>query len=275
MPVTMNKRPWQICTLLPLTAAVLLSAAPAGIAQPPAQHIDLSAIRSQVDDVVIPNPSEVFAALDKMGNPAWSTAERSISDARFNSPEEISMLLGIVIADGFIAVEAKDKEAVDKIGRKVLQLSKALGVDKAVSSHSNAIIEAAKNDNWNAVRTELDKAKSSVRDGMMQLKSKDNAELVSIAGWLRGTHALTSLIMADYKAERAELLHQPDLLVTFEKQFGAMSKKEQENKKVMELREGLKKVKTLIPTGSNDTISQKAVEEINAITAELVKSLAP
>ena len=271
----MNKRPWQICTLLPLAATVLLGAAPAGLAQPPPQHIDPSVFRSQVNDVVIPNPSEVFAALDKMGSPAWNTAERPISEASFARPEEISMQLGVVIADGFIAVEAKDKESVDKIGRRVLKLSKALGVDKAVSSHSNAIIEAAKNDNWNAVRTELDKAKNSVRIGMDQLNSKDDAELVSIAGWLRGTNALTTLITADYKPERAELLHQPDLLVTFEKQFGAMNKREQENKKVMELREGLKKVKALIPTGANDTVPQKTVEEINTITAELVKSLAP
>ena len=275
MSVTMNKRPWSIRTLFPLAAAVLLVAAPAGFAEPPAQHIDVGAFKSQVEDVVIPNPSEVFAALDKMGSPNWTGAERPVSSAKLSHPEEISMLLGVVIADGFIAVEAKDKESVDKIGRRVLELSTALGVQKAVSSHSNAIIEAAKNDNWSAVRSELDKAKGSVREGMDRLGSKDNAELVSIAGWLRGTNALTSLINADYKPERAELLHQPDLLVTFERQFSGMNKKEQENKRVAELREGLKKVKSLIPTGANDNISQKTVEEINGITADLVKSLAP
>ena len=271
----MNKRPWQIRTLLPLSAAVLLTAVSAGRAQAPAQHIDPSAFKYQENDVVVPNPSEVFAALDKMGSPNWTGAERPISTSKPSTPPEIAMLLGVVIADGFIAVEAKDKESVDRIGRKVRDLSKSLGVEQDVASHSNAIIEAAKNDNWSTVRTELDKAKSSVRDGMIHLKSKDNSELVSIAGWLRGTHALTSLIMADYKAERAELLHQPDLLSTFEKQFGTMGTKEQQNKKVMELREGLKKVKALIPTGANDAISQKTIEEINAVTAELVKSIAP
>ncbi len=274
MPAMMNKRPWQTGTLLPLTAAIFLTAALVGRAEPPAQHIDTSKFRYQEDEVVVPNPSEVFAALDKMGSPNWTGAERPISTAKLSSPPEISMLLGVVIADGFIAVEAKDKESVDKIGRKVLDLAKALGVEKDVASHSNAIIEAAKNDNWSTVRTELDKAKSSVRDGMIHLRSKNNSELVSIAGWLRGTHALTSLIMADYKPDRAELLHQPDLLTTFDKQLGSMGK-EQENKKVIQLREGLKKVKVLIPTGANDLVPQKTVEEINTITAELVKTLAP
>ncbi len=270
----MNKRPWQICTLLPLATVVLLASAPVGGAEPPPQKIDVSKLKYQESDVVIPNPSEVFAALDKMGSPNWRNVLTPISNYKPPRPPEIAMLLGVVIANGFVAVEAKDKESVDNIGRKVRELASALGVEKYVIEHSNAIINAAKDDNWSTVRTELDKAKSSVRDGMMHLNSKEESELVSIAGWLRGTQALTSLIMADYKPERAELLHQPDLLSTFEHQFSTMEK-DQKNKKVMDLREGLKKVKALIPNGANDPISQKTVEEINAITTELVKSIAP
>ena len=270
----MNKRPWQIRTLLPFSAAVLLTAVTAGRAQAPAQKIDVSSFKTQVNDVVIPNPSEVFAALDKMGSPNWRNVLTPVSKGSGSSPGDISMLLGIVIANGFIAVEAKDKDAVDNIGRKVNELAKALAVNKYVTEHSNAIINAAKEDNWNGVRVELDKAKSSVQAGMAKLNSQEESELVSITGWLRGTQALTSLILADYKPERSELLHQPDLLATFESQFAKMDKM-QKNKKVAELREGLKKVKALIPTGPDDPISQKAVEEINAITTELVKSIAP
>ena len=54
-----------------------------------------------------------------------------------------------------------------------------------------------------------------------------------------------------------------------------MGEKEKKNPKVIDLREGLKKVKALIPTNGNDPISQKTVGEINAITTELVKSIAP
>ncbi len=271
----MNKRPWQIRTLLPLAAVALLASAPVGGAEPPPQKIDLSKLQYVESDVVIPNPSEVFAALDKMGSPNWTSVLMPPSNSKPSHPPEIAMLLGVVIADGFVAVEAKDKDAVDKIGRKVRDLAAALGIEKDVLAHSNAIINAAKDDNWSTVRTELDKAKSSVRDGMIHLKSKDNSQLVSITGWLRGTQALTSLIMADYKPERAELLHQPDLLSTFERQFDRMEDKEKKNPKLAELREGLKKVKALIPANGNDPIPQKTVGEINAIATELVKSIAP
>lgn len=271
----MNKRPWQTRSILPLAAVALLVAVPIGNAEPPPSHIDLSKLKYQESEVVIPNPSEVFAALDKMGSPNWHNVLAPVSTAKPSHPPEIAMLLGAVIANGFIAVEAKEKDPVENIGRKVIDLANSLGVGDSVRGHANAIIEAARNDHWDAVRTELDKAKSGVSNAMGQLHSKDQAELVSIVGWLRGTQALTALIMADYKAERAELLHQPDILATFEKQFDGMPEKTKENKRVVELREGLKKVKTLILSGGGEPVSQTSVEEINSITNDLLKSVAP
>ncbi len=268
----MNKRPWQIHTTLPLAAA-LLAGVFAVSAQQPAQKIDVSKLSYAQSEVVIPNPSEVFAALDKMGSPNWSKVLNPPSKNKPIHPPEIAMLLGTVIANGFVAVEAKDKGAVDEIGRKVIELADSLGVREEVIRHSNAITNAAKDGEWNTVRTELDKAKSSVTGAMEKLRSRDNSQLISITGWLRGTQALTSLIMADYKPERAELLHQPDILATFEKQFETMGKGAKENKRVVELREGLKKVKTIILSGGTEPLSEKSVGEINAITTELLKAI--
>ena len=160
----MNKRPWQIRSLLPLAAVACLAGAPAvGVRRARRRRKSTFPSSSTSEsDVVIPNPSEVFAALDKMGSPNWTSVLMPISNIKPSHPPEIAMLLGVVIANGFVAVEAKDKDAVDKIGRKVRDLAAALGIEKDVLAHSNAIINAAKDDNWSTVRTELDKAKSSV-----------------------------------------------------------------------------------------------------------------
>ena len=83
------------------------------------------------------------------------------------------MLLGAVIADGFIAVEAKDKDKVDEIGKAGHRAGRrAERGQQSVMSHCNAIIEAAKNGEWTAVRTELDKAQNSVHDAMDKLHSQ-------------------------------------------------------------------------------------------------------
>ena len=277
----MIMRPWlKSAPWLPLVA-LLAASVPSLHAQsstPPPQHIDVSKLKTGVEDVVIPVPSEVFNALDKLGgNPNWrSVLANTESKAKFTHPPQIAMLMGVIIADGFIAVEAKDSGKVDEIGRKVIELATALGVRDAVLQHCNAITEAAKNDHWSDVRTELDKTQHSVSGAMESLHDHDAAELISIAGWLRGTDALSSLIQKDYQPDRADLLHQPDMLVTFERQLGVMDpKKVLANPQVAALREGLKKIKPLLDIHGAEQISQKSVDEINQISAVLVKSIAP
>ena len=265
------------------SVALLAVSAPLLFAQsstPPPQHIDPSKFRTKIGDrdVVIPVPSEVFNALDKLGgNPNWSgQLPGNESKAKFTHPPQIAMLMGVIIADGFIAVEAKDAHRVDDIGRRVIDLATALSVRDAVIGHCNSITEAAKKDDWAAVRSELDKTQNSVHAAMDKLNDNDAAELISITGWLRGTEALSSLVSQDYKPDRADLLHQPDMLATFDKQLGGMDqKKVLANPQVAALREGLKKIGPLIDVRGNDAIAQKDVEEINKIAAVLVKSIAP
>ena len=263
---------------LPFAAALALLPAARAHAQgqpPPPPKIDITKFQKSEQDVVIPVPSEVFHALDNIAGDDslnWKAQVAPDSKLKPTNPPEIAMMLGTVIANGFIAVEAKDAGRVQDIGRRVIELSAALGVKDAVSKHCNAIFDASKGGDWNGVRAELDRAQYSVSGAMEKLDSKDEAELVSITGWLRGTQALTSLILHDYKPDRAELLHQTGMLNTFENQFKGMSPSVQRNHKLAELREGLQKIKPLI---ADPQIPDKAVEQINQIATGLLKSIAP
>ena len=276
--VMMMTRFWLLFVpVLPLAAALaLLPAAPARAEDqpPPPLKIDVAKLKTTEEQVVIPVPSEIFNALDNLvGSKSlnWSSQITPESKVKPTNPAEIAMLLGTVIANGFIAVEAKDAGKVQDIGRRVIELASALAVREAVIDHCNAIVEASKLGDWRGVRAELDKTQSSVRDAMERLRSKDQAQLVSIAGWLRGTETLSSLINADYKPDRADLLHQPDMLATFESQFRGMHPLVQKNLKVIALREGMQKIKPLI----DGPITDKSVEQINQTTMGLVKTIAP
>ena len=259
---------------LPFAALVLRPGVPAWAQQPPPpQKIDVTKLVYSQDDVVVPVPSEIFHALDNLGGSLnWPGEVAPDSKSKPTNPAEIAMLLGTVIANGFIAVEAKQSDKVQEIGHRVIELASALSVREAVIAHCNAIIDASKLDDWRGVRAELDRTQSSVREAMEKLHSRDQAELVSIAGWLRGTQALSSLVSKDYKPDRAELLHQPDMLSAFDKQFKGMEPRVQNNRKVTELRQGLQKIRPLV---DNPEITEKPVEQIHQITNELVKSIAP
>src|SRR6058998_2816368 len=186
------------------------------------QHIDIKQLSKTVEDVVVPLPNEIFGALNKLGAVNWKEHVRSDKGPNFTERPRIALLLGAVIADGFIAVQAEDAPAVKEIGQRVLNLSKGIGVGNSITPHAKAITEAADKRKWENVRQELDRTQSSVQAAMNEVHDEKLSQLVSLGGWLRGTQVLTSVVTKHFSADGAELLHQPDLLVHFQTQLQGM-----------------------------------------------------
>src|SRR2546428_8439322 len=193
----------------------------AGAAQAP-QHINIKQLATRVEDVVVPLPNEIFGALNKLGTVNWKQHVRSDKGPNFTERPRIALLLGTVIADGFIAVQAEDADVVKEIGQRVLTLAKGIGVGNSITPHAKAIIEAADKRKWENVRQELDRTQNSVQHAMDAVHDEKLSQLVSLGGWLRGTEVLTAVVTKHFSVEGAELLHQPDLLVHFQAQLQGM-----------------------------------------------------
>src|SRR5437773_12431048 len=186
------------------------------------KHVDVKQLSKKVEDVVVPLPNEVFGALNKLGGVNWREYVRNDKGANFTERPRIALLLGAVIADGFIAVQAEDAPTVKEIGQRVLALAKGIGVGNSITPHAKAIIEAADKRNWDSVRQELDRTQNSVQQAMNEVHDEKLSQLVSLGGWLRGTEVLTSVVSKHFSADGAELLHQPDLLSYFQTRLQAM-----------------------------------------------------
>ncbi len=238
----------------------------------PPRRIDVSALPATiVDDVVVPVPTEIFGVLDKLGSPNWHDVLRKVNGTNGGERPQTALLLGTVIAEGFIAVEAQDAEEIKKIGRHVLNLAGAIGVRKSVISRTSSIIEAADKKDWARIRVEFDGASQDVKQAMIELKDEQLAQLVSLGGWLRGTEALTQVVGKNYTKEGAELLNQPALLAHFQRQLDAMSPRLKRSAVVKEVRARLPEICPLIE--KPHPISEKNVEQIHTLTSGLVKAI--
>src|SRR6187200_629607 len=237
----------------------------ANAAQVP-QHININQLSTTVEDVVVPLPNEIFGALNKLGTVNWRAHLRSDKGPNFTDRPRIALLLGTVIADGFIAVQAEDAETVKDIGQRVTTLAKGIGVGNSITPHANAIIEAADKRNWENVRQELDRTQNSVQQAMNEVHDEKLSQLVSLGGWLRGTEVLTSVVKQHFSADGAELLHQPDLLSYFQTRLKAMP--EFNLPIIHQIQDALGEVKPLIDVG-NARISAESVKKVNEITTRL------
>ena len=264
-------------TVLLCTVASAVFAAGSPLPPPPGQ-LDLERLPSQakvIDRVVVPVPNEVFAVLDKLGKPRWAgLIHRDTSKAKpTGEASQIAMMLGTIIAEGFIAVEAEDAEEVKDLGRAILTFSNAIGVRKAVVRRANSVIEFADKKNWNRVRLELDGALSDVREAMIELNSEPLAQLVSLGGWLRGTEVLAQVVSMDFSRTGAELLHQPGLIEHFQGRIDHLKPRLRQNQLTVKVRKGLSDIKPLVGEEDGGRISQKTVKEIAAMAGSLVKAI--
>src|SRR5713226_8889744 len=230
------------------------------------QHIDVKQLSKKVEDVVVPLPNEVFGALNKLGSVNWKEYVRSDKGTNFTERPRIALLLGTVIADGFIAVQAEDAPAVKEIGQRVQTLARGIGVERSITQHAKAIIEAADKRKWENVRQELDRTQNSVQQAMNEVHDEKLSQLVSLGGWLRGTEVLTAVVNKRYSEEGAELLHQPDLLVYFQNKLQSMP--EYNLRLLLDINAALLEVKPLIDVGDAH-ISPASVKKINEITTRL------
>lgn len=204
------------------------------------QEFDPQAFPGQVvDDVVVPVPSEVFSVLDKLGEPNWQQEMRDVEFPKTTDRTKLAMIFGVVVAEGFVAVQAEDTEKVKDVGREVIDLATALGLIKSVRPHAQAILDAADKNDWRSIRKEFDQTQKTVRDSMEQMKDVDLSQCVSLGGWLRGTASVTSVVTKSFSADRAELLNQPMLVEHFISAIGKMNPKMKEHPLVSDVTKGL------------------------------------
>lgn len=235
------------------------------------QYSQLSPQARQVHGIAVPVPKEIFRSLDQFRDANWRAIKRP-EVARWKShgdQAQIATLLGVVIAEGFIAMESEDSTEVKDLGRTVLALARGLGVGERALRRSRSIMELADKSEWVAARQEWDGVLSDIEGGMIELKSGQLAQLVSIGGWLRGTEALSALALQKYSSEASALIRQPALVGYLEKQLLAMSSGIRARPIVAKLLDGTRSIRALVENG-NGPLPEETVRKVHDICKELV-----
>ncbi len=230
-----------------------------------------------IEDVIVPHPAELFALMDKLpGRADWRSRVRQDFNVRStNDRTTLALVFGMMIADGFIAVQAQDPDGVRSSGREILELAEALSLRDAVLPHARAILDACEKEDWKQVRIELDRVHKTVSDLMEQMRDDELARCVSVAGWIRGTHVLTSIITEAYSPDKAEILNQPDLAAHFVHQLQAMEKTRAESPSMELVFAGMREVESLMAQPGRKTIPSDSVRQIYEIVDGIVDKIAP
>jgi hypothetical protein len=194
----------------------LLNAGPVGAQQEPVDNpAEHEREELGVNPYTAPSVEEIFQQLDDLKPLPFEQLKRNFPQAAHSSREQLGMVFGSLVADGFLIVACQKKNLVEDLGRELLRQARSLGVGDRVMRHSASLTELGKKGDWPAVRKELIATQQDVEQAMTELRDQKMAHLIGLGGWLRGLEITSGAVELNYSSDRAAVLWQRDLINYF------------------------------------------------------------
>jgi hypothetical protein len=268
----------KLATIAPLWCTVAAFATPTPSAPPSASAsaplpAEQMAQAIKLDEVTIPTPGELFAALREPAKPDWGSVFRGPVPINYKTRAQIALNLGGLIADGFIAIEAQDSQQVKNIGADIVKMAKGLGVSESILARGNSINQFAENNEWATLQEELEATQNEVKTSMQSHRDQDLVILVSLGGWIRGTEVVSGLIAKNYDENLGQVLRQPELLRFIRSKIAQISSEMQNDSLVKKVKAQLGEIEKIVATPFGHGLSLEAVKKLNALATALVEEI--
>ncbi len=264
-------------TLIVIAAAVLLPlAGPASLSaqEQPETAADYQKEELGVNPYTAPSVADIFQQLDDLQPLPFEQLKREFPQATHSGREQMGMVFGGLIADGFLIVECQKKNLVEDLGRVLLRQARSLGVGDRVMRHSASLTELGKKGDWLAVRRELISTQQDVEQAMGALRDQKMAHLISLGGWLRGLEIASEAVETKYTPERAAVLWQRDLINYFAEETKTLPPAVVHTPLFEKIRADVDAIRALLNHAPPDKMSLAEVKALHAQARELNQAIA-
>jgi hypothetical protein len=224
-------------------ALIVCGAGSALLAEEPREH---EQEELGVNPYTAPSVAEIFQQLDDLSPLPFEQLKRDFPQATHASREQMGMVFGSLVADGFLIVESKRSNLVEDLGRILLRQAKSLGVGDRVIRHSASLTELGKKGDWPAVRKELIATQQDVEQAMIDLRDQKLAHLISLGGWLRGLEICAGAVEDKYTPDRSAALWQRDLVNYFAEEMETLPPATAHKPLFEKVRRGLGEIRDLL-----------------------------
>lgn len=222
------------------------------------------------EHLLLPSPSEVFVALDKLGKADWVGAASYSPKYDYSGDYLRALNLGVRSADGFLAIQARDKSKLGEMIVVIITLAEELLVRETILDKGKTFEDLSKQGKWHELHRELDSLREDVVEEIQRLGDQDVALLVSAGGWLEGLRATTKILSERYEPTASSVLYQPRLVEYFNTKLADLSREEQNHPAVQELRAKLPEIKKLVDVGFKQPVPEDNIKQLHDISTELV-----
>jgi hypothetical protein len=221
-----------------------------------------------VNQYTTPSIEHLFDTLDSLKPIPIQELTRPPRALRLDNRVKFALSFGVLIGDGFLAVEGEETKAIEPLGRELLRRAKGLGVQQRVSRHTKQLLDLAKQSDWKGLRKELIVTQKDVENAMLDLRDEEMVHLLSLGGWIRGLEIGAASVAADFTPERVSKLRQLDLLDYYLERLDTLAVPLKSTPLISQIVSGLKEVRQKL-TGTA-TVSQEDVSDLQTTAHNLI-----
>jgi len=220
-------------------------------------------------NVVVPLPSEVFMALDNLSKVDWDQVVTYNSSSDYVSNYMIALNLGARVADGFFAIQAKDKKNTIEMLNVSQDLARNFGAKSEVFTSKEKIFKFENEKNWYELRQALDKIYYTVK-GEMRKYHPDFVVLASLGGWLEGLNIVSKTLTENYNKDASSIVYQLKLIDYFIAKLEKLDVNNANNKAVDMIKKNMVEIRALCNVGAGNPVSKGSMKELYTLSSELV-----
>lgn len=221
-----------------------------------------------VNQYTTPSIEQLFHTLDSLKPIPTQELTRPPRALRLDNRVKFALSFGVLISDGFLAVEGEQVKAIEPLGRELLRRAKGLGVQQRVARHSKQLLNLAKELDWSGLRKELIVTQKDVESAMLDLRDEEMVHLLSLGGWIRGLEIGAASVEADFSPERVSKLRQLDLLDYYLQRLETLSTPLKSTALISQIIAGLKEVRQKLT--ATPSVSKEDVSDIQKTARNLV-----
>lgn len=203
----------------------------------------------------------------------WSTVYNEVAaNADLNALKDetdVSLALGVRIADGIMAVKAQDANALNDCASDIEALAKKLKVSEAQLERAKKTRALANKGQWLMVFWEMGCLQVDILKSLSEKGNEKRRTLIITAGWMQGAHYAAHVINQRYTPELSNYLREPLLVKQLIKEMKALPEKTLTNSKVGELTTALNDLYTIVNIPLDGSIAKGDVNRMTELTQTL------
>jgi len=224
-----------------------------------------------INDFTAPSISKLFDTLQFLMPLPVIETEIKLPERMPVDRADLALELGILIADGFLVVQAEQLEKVEPLAADLTRYGKALGAGDRVNRHAASLLDSAKNKNVKQLKKELTSTQRDVERELVTLKDADLAHLISLGGWIRALHVSTTAVDKQFSEERARKVMREDIADYYTEIISSLEPKISERPVFREMRIVLSGLRTEMAMVEGTEPTPEKMKEIREQADKLIE----